>query len=65
VGRTADLNANVAATLGHGADVINVGYADTITVGTSGTGQDTFVFSQSVPGTIGAFRSPTSTPQAV
>lgn len=48
------LGASVTATLGNGTDVIWVGYGNNVTVGASGAGQDTFVFDQITPGTIGA-----------
>ena len=48
------LGADVTATLGSGTDVIWVGFGNSVSVGTSGTGQDTFVFEQTTPGTIGA-----------
>ena len=42
---------NNSITVGNGSDTIYVGNSDTITVG---HGQDSFVFEQTTPGTIGA-----------
>ena len=42
---------NSTVTLGNGNDTIQVGFGDTVTVG---TGYDSFVFDQTTPGSIGA-----------